>query len=470
MTMTMPEVEPADVMIRGAMIVTMDAQRRIITDGAVAFRGDRIIAVGKRADVEPRIAAAEIIDGRRFVITPGYINGHVHITGEPLTRGLVPDSAAWRANVFDWLIPLHRADTEAGERLSAQLAAAELLRNGVTTFLEAATVSSLDVVIDGVREIGIRARIGQRAQDRMPNAPMSQAAMTDAAIKVLQAEMERFPVSGRALVGAWPGLVGHITATDALWRAAADLAREHGAGVTAHMSPDEEDPDWYLAHVGRRPVQHLAEIGVLSERVSLTHANHLDDAEVDCLAQTGANITHCPATALKGSYGTTGCGKFPEMAAQGVNIMLGTDGANNNNNSGDLARCMWLMAGLFKDARRDSSLFPAHEALEMVTLNGAKALGLADQIGSIEVGKKADIVLHDIDRPEWRPLLNVVNQLVWSADGRGVHTVFVDGVKVVDNYRCTRIDEDALYAQAEEEGRALAHRAGLWDAGPWPIV
>jgi 5-methylthioadenosine/S-adenosylhomocysteine deaminase len=468
--MSMPEVEPADVLIRGAMIVTMDAQRRIITDGAVALRGDRIIAVGKRADIEPRIAAAEIIDGRRFVITPGYINGHVHVTGEPLTRGLVPDSAAWRANVFDWLIPLHRADTEEGERLSARFAAAELLRNGVTTFLEAATVSSLDAVIDAVREVGIRARIGQRAQDRMPNAPMSQSAMTDAAIKILQTEMERFPVSGGALVGAWPGLVGHITATDELWRAAVDLAREHGAGVTAHMSPDEEDPDWYLAHIGRRPIQHLAEIGVLSERVNLTHAIHLDDAEVDCLAQTGANVIHCPATALKGAYGTTGFGKFPEMAAKGVNILLGTDGANNNNNSGDLSRCMWLMAGLFKDARRDSSLFPAHEALEMATLNGAKGLGLADQIGSIEIGKKADIVLHDTDRPEWRRLLNVVNQLVWSADGRGVHTVFVDGVKVVENYRCTLIDEDALYAEVEEAGRALAGRAGLWNSGPWPIV
>ena len=128
-----------------------------------------------------------------------------------------------------------------------------------------------------------------------------------------------------------------------------------------------------------------------------------------------------------------------------------------------------LMAGLFKDASKDATIFPAAKAIEMATLNGAKALGLAEAIGSLAPGMKADLVLHDIDRPEWRPLLNAVNQLVWSADGRGVHSVWVDGVRVVDNYRCTTIDEDALYAEVQAAGEAVIARSGLPSLCDWPV-
>jgi 5-methylthioadenosine/S-adenosylhomocysteine deaminase len=456
----------ADVLVTHALIVTMDAERRIITDGAIAWRAGAIIAIGKTAEVEPQVRAREVIDGRRFVVTPGLINGHVHVTGEPVTRGHVPDDLGWYDNVFNWLIPLYHAQTEAEERLAGQLAAAEMLRNGVTSFIEAGTIRHLDAVADGLRQIGIRGRIAQWAQDRAFAPDDDQAGLTREAVKVLQAEMERYP--GGGLISAWPSLVGHMTATDELWREAAALAREHGCGVTAHMSPAEADPEWYLANTGRRPIEHLADIGVLGPHACLTHVAHLSDSEVDILAQTGASVIHCPMSALKGGYGATGS-KFPEMAAKGVNIMLGTDG-NNNGNTGDLMRAMFLAAGLFKDARRDTKLFPASEILTMATLNGARGLGLADSIGALEIGKRADLVLHDTDRPEWRPLMNVVNQLVWSADGRSAHTVFVDGVKVVDAYRCALVDEAALYAEAEIAGRAIAERAGLANPGPWPVV
>jgi 5-methylthioadenosine/S-adenosylhomocysteine deaminase len=458
-----------DTIIRDTMIVTLDPGRRIITHGSIAIDGDRIVAVGKAAEVDADFIGREVVDGRRFVTAPGFVNGHIHVTGEPLTRGFVPDDTGWYDNVFNWLIPLYQAQTEEEERLAAQLAAVEMLRNGVTSFIEAGTIRHLDAAVDGLRQIGIRGRVGQWAQDRAFSPDDDQAAMTRATIDLMQREMERFPGTGDALISAWPSMVGHMTGTDDLWREAAALAKAHGAGVSAHMSPVEADPDWYLANTGRRPIQHLAELGVLGPDLCLTHAVHLDDSEVELLAQSGTHVSHCPMSALKGAYGATGHGKFPEMAARGVNIMLGTDGANNGN-SGDLMRAMYLVAGLFKDARRDTKLFPAHEALTMATLNGARGMGLADRIGSLEVGKKADLVLHDIERPEWRPLMNVVNQMVWSADGRGVHTVFVDGVRVVSDYRCTLVDEGALFAQAEIAGRAVCERAGLSSVGPWPTL
>jgi cytosine/adenosine deaminase-related metal-dependent hydrolase len=231
------------------------------------------------------------------------------------------------------------------------------------------------------------------------------------------------------------------------------------------MSPAQSDPDWYIANTGKRPIQHLAEIGVLGPNVSLTHMVHVDGDEVAILAETGTNVIHCPGAALKGGYGATAVGRFPEMAEAGVTLLLGTDGGDQ----ADMMKSISLVAGLFKDARRDASLFPAHQALEMATVNGAKALGMSDRIGSLEVGKKADLVLHDTDRPEWRPLSNVVSQLVWSADGRGVHSVWVDGRRVVDNYRCTTIDEEKLYAEAQAAADSITGRSGLPRISAWPV-
>jgi 5-methylthioadenosine/S-adenosylhomocysteine deaminase len=203
--------------------------------------------------------------------------------------------------------------------------------------------------------------------------------------------------------------------------------------------------------------------------VVMTHCVQVDDREVAIIAETGAQVAHCPTTALKVSYGITQVGKMPEMAMAGINIGIGTDG-NNASNYSDLMRATYLVAGLFKDARQDPQMFPAEKAFEMATLGGARAMQLGDHIGSLEVGKHADVVLHDTERPEWRPLLNVMNQLVWSADGRGVHTVFVDGRMLVDDHRMTTIDESTFYDRCQRAGEAIIARSGLPDKAKYPVL
>lgn len=464
------DVIAADLLVTHSWVVTMDADRRILRDGALAIAGDRIVAVGPSDLVEQTVAAREVINGRdRFVVTPGMVNCHVHITGEPITRGTVPDDADWATNVFEWLIPTYLAQTPDEERIAAQLAALEMLRSGTTCFIEAGTILDLDTVVDALGATGIRGRVGQWVQDRAFAPDDDQVALTRQAVATIEGELARYPGAGDPLIAAWPCLVGHNTATDDLWREATALAAAHGAGITAHMSADPADPDFYLATTGRRAVAHLSDLGVLGPHLSLTHAIHLDDEEVALLAASGTNITHCPMTAMKGAYGATAVGKFPEMAAAGVNLQLGTDG-NNNGNAADLMRAMFVTAGLFKDSRRDASLFSAYQVLEMATVNGAKGAGMADRIGSLEVGKKADFVLHDRNRPEWRPLLNVANQLVYSADGRGVHSVWVDGRRVIDNYRSTLIDEERLFAEVETAAAAVLARAGKSTPSLWPVL
>jgi cytosine/adenosine deaminase-related metal-dependent hydrolase len=455
-------------LIEHTLVVTMDSERRVIADGAVAVRGTDIVAVGKTDAVAAGLEPAERVDGSRFVVTPGLVNTHIHITGEPLTRGFVPDDTPFEENVFQWLVPLYSVYTEEEERLSAQLAAAEMLKSGTTAFLEAGTVRFVDGVIDGLVEIGIRGRVGKWVWD-LPPEPEVYRQSTDEAIANLDATLRAHRRVAGGRIQAWSMIIGHTTCSDELWRAAREAADRYETGLNFHMSPAALDPDGFLAQFGQRPLVHLSELGVLGPDTVVVHCVHVDDEEVALLARHRCSVAHCPTTALKVSYGVTQIGKMPEMVRAGVNVAVGTDG-NNASNYSDLMRATYLVAGLFKDARRDPKQFPAEQAFEMATLGGAKAILADDEIGSIEPGKKADLVLHDRDRPEWTPLLNVANQLVWAADGRSVHTVVVDGRKVVDGYRLTTVDEHDLYARAQRAGEAIVARAGLPDRSKWPVV
>ncbi|HEX9474907.1 MAG TPA: amidohydrolase family protein [Steroidobacteraceae bacterium] len=459
--------ERVDTIIAGAVIVTMDAQRRIYGDGTLAIQGDRIAAVGTRQELAGRFEAKEVIDGSRFVITPGFVDAHIHITGDPLTRGYVPDDIdeAFGEKLARWVIPRFLAQNPDDERLSAQLAALQMLRSGTTCFLEAGTIRHLDAVVEGLNSSGIRGRVGVWVEGRDAAAAPHDTSASDAAIRTLEEEVGRYPANRGARIAAWPLLVGHATNTDAVWRAAKSIADSNDLGVSAHMSPFRADTEWYLEHVGRHPIEHLAHIGVLGDRLALTHLTHLSRAEVQLLAQSHTNAIFCPSAALRGAFGVSVTGRFPELHAAGVNIALGTDG-----DLPDLMRQMPLGAAVFKDARRDARIFPAHEVLDMAIAGGARLLRLHEQIGSLATGRKADLVLHDTQRPEWQPLLNALHQLVWSADGRGVHSVWVDGVRVVDNYRCTLLDEEEIYRKSRRAARELLQRSGVPARCAWPMA
>lgn len=452
----------ADTLITGATVITMDGQRRVIRDGAVAFAGDTIVAVGKSADVAG-IDARDVIDGRRFVLTPGFVNCHVHVT-ETLIRGFIPEALPFDEELGEWVIPLYKGHTAAEQAVSAKLAIAAMLRSGTTTFLEAGTILAFDEVMAAIESTGIRARTGRWTEDRAWDPAADAAGLTRDAYAALERDLEAYPQDGRR-IAAWPNLIGHMTATDELWRQVTALAKRTGTGVSAHMSPVAGDSEWYLANTGKRPVAHLADLGVLGPHLNLVHMVHIDGEEAALVAASGTSVTHCPGASIRCGYGVGRHGLFPEMAQAGVNIALGTDGADNH----DMMKVVTLMAALFKDARQDRSLFPAEQVLEMATVNGAKVLGLSDSIGSLEPGKKADIVAHDTRRPFWQPINNAVDQLVWSADGSGVHSVWVDGLRVVENFACTTIDEDALYDQAQAMAEAVIGRSGLPATSEWPV-
>jgi 5-methylthioadenosine/S-adenosylhomocysteine deaminase len=202
--------------------------------------------------------------------------------------------------------------------------------------------------------------------------------------------------------------------------------------------------------------------------VLFAHALRFDEHEIELVAKNDAKVTVSPATSVRLGMGTSLHGKLPEMRAAGICVSLGTDGLDWG--TGDMLLASRLAAGIYKDARMDTSALSSETALELITIEGARAIGLEDTIGSVEVGKKADLVLFDLDRPEWRPLLNPANNLIYNADGRSVHTVLVDGKVLIEAGTPTFVDETQLRREVQARAEALIEQAGLTVAPRWPVV
>ena len=453
-----------DLLIVNGDIVTMDPTRRVLLGGAIAITGSRITAVGSTSEFCARWPHAERVDAGGGVVTPGLVNAHQHITGDPLARSCTPDDLAPGRSIVEWSVPLHAQHTGDDDALCAQLTSAESALNGVTTIVEAGTIAFPGRVAEGIRRVGVRAAVGTWGWD-IDDAPF--AAPAAETLDRQRAVLDALP-SGGSITG-WVTLVGHNLASDELLVGAAALARERGVGMTMHLSPTSSDPEMYLARYGRRPVVHLDALGVLGRHLLLAHGVWFDDEEVELVLSSGTAIANCPWAYLRHGQGTTGHGRHAEMFLRGGRIALGCD-ATNAGDQFDILRAAALTAGLAKDVRADPTWFGAHEAFEMATIRGAEALGMSDDIGSIEPGKFADIVIHDATSPAWNPRGDTAMQLVWSADGRTVRDVFVAGHAVVRDRRCVNVDLTELHREAAVAAPALRARAGIQLQHRWPHV
>ncbi|MGH9087919.1 MAG: amidohydrolase family protein [Acidimicrobiales bacterium] len=459
-----PEDAAIDLLVVNGRLVTMDAGRRIVEGGAVAVDGGEILAVDGTPALRRRFTARRVIDAGGGLVTPGLVNAHQHMTGGPLVWSCIPDDLAAGASIFEWAVPLHDSERPADEELSARLSAAQCLRNGTTTIVEPGTVVHPEAVAAGLSAAGIRATVGVWAWD-IDDGPF--AAPAAEVLARIAAVLDRHPPGGR--VEGWVTLIGHSLASDELLAGASQLARERGVGMTMHLSPTSSDPDVYLARHGRRPAVHLERLGVLGRHLLLGHGVWLDDEEVDAVLRTGTALAYCPWAYLRLGQGVTSQGRHAEIVRRGGRVALGCD-AVNAGDTVDVLRTAALAAGLAKDQRIDATWFGAHEALEMATIGGAEAVGMADRIGSIETGKRADLVVFETASLHWASPADPALALVWSTDGRHVRHVVVDGQVVVDDGRCTTLDEGELFAEAAEASAALMARAGLRAPVRWPVV
>jgi len=395
-------------------------------------------------------------------VAPGFVDNQVHLS-EHLNRGLLLDDIPVDRYLPDWLIPLYSVMTAEDEEHAALLAGIEMIRTGTTTFCEAGTLFEPAAVAGAMERLGMRAILGRWTWD-LESGPARMRQSTREALRLNEAMLEQ--VNGRAgLVSAWPLLLGFGTCSEALIRGAKALADRHGVGwgmmhLASHPSRKTRD---------NLPLATLEDWGVLAPNAKLSHMVYLDGADIALLARRGVKISHCPTAGLKHTKGLAAHARVPEMLAGGVCVSLGGDSGNGSNHF-DMLRMMYLVANIYKDARLDVTVMPPETVLEMATIRGAESLLLERRIGSIERGKRADLVFYDRDQPEWRPLLNPLNNLVYAATGSSVRSVMIDGRLVLDDGRITTVDERAIYDRVEVLAREQVRRAGLTIESKWPTT
>jgi 5-methylthioadenosine/S-adenosylhomocysteine deaminase len=452
----------SDLLLVGADVVTMDAERRVLTAASVAVSHGAVAGLGTAADLRRRFPDAEELDARECVVVPGLIDAHQHTTGDPLVRSMIPDDISSDESIFDWIVPLHGVHDGDDDELSATITAVDALTRGVTTLLEPGTVANPLRVGAGLQQAGVRGRVGGWGWD-VEGMPF--AAPAD---EVLARQEETVKaLAPNRLVTGWVTLVGHDLASDELFAAAADLADRLDVGLTLHMSPGENDIAAYAKRSGLRPIEHLDRLGVLGPRLVLGHAVWLDDRELELVLESYSAIASSPGAYLRLGQGYTRAGRHGEFVRRGGRLALGCD-SHNAGDVPDVLHAAYLLAALERD--RGTHRLRADEVFALATVAGAEAVGMGEQLGSIEVGKAADLVVLDTRSIAWTPRGDLALQLVWGGAAGSVRDVVVDGEVVVRDRRPTRVDVDALRAEAADRSASLLRRAGIAVPHRWPVV
>ncbi|WP_427015658.1 amidohydrolase family protein [Pseudarthrobacter sp. P1] len=453
-------------------IVTANRSDEVIRNAAVLIRDGVIADIGPTWEVHARLAGASVdktIDGSMLGMTPGFIDTHVHLS-ETLSRAVFPDVLATRAWVFHWAKPFYAHVDEADERTSVLLGTAEMLRSGTTCFLDMGAQNDAGLTARAAGQIGIRGIVGRHAADIRPTeipAGWSDEMMdhhffknSTVALDALKSSVEQWNGYADGRIRCWVNIEGKEPCSLDLHIGARELAAELGVGTTYHIATSMEEAQVSQKRHGVWPISRIARNGGLGSNLVLAHAVAVADEEVKMLADHHTSVAFCPSSSLKLAKGAADIGKYPEMIEAGVTVGLGTDGVSAAGNL-NLHRQIHIVAGLFKDARRDATLVGARQAIRMATIDGAKALGWDDAIGSLEVGKQADLVLFDMNHHEWTPYADPEQALVYSASTASIAQTWVAGKAVFKDGRVTAIDETALRAEARERAARIVSRAGL---------
>ena len=437
-------------LIRGGTILTMN-DRFDVVDGDVSIRDSRIAAIG---DGLPG-AHDRVIDARGGYVLPGLIQTHVHLC-QTLFRGFADDLP-----LMDWLRtrvwPMEAAHRPDTLRAAARLATTELLSSGTTAVLTMETVHDTDVVFETVAASGMRATIGKCMMDSDAQVPKRLQEKTFASIEESLAILKRWDGAegGRMRAAFAPRFA--VSCSRELLEAVAGLSAERHALVHTHASESRDE----IAIVrkisgGLSNLEYLASLHLASPQLCAAHCVWVDDRDQQILADHDVKVMHCPGSNLKLGSGVA---PVPEMRARGITVSLGADGAACNNRL-DMFEEMRL-AAILQAMRKHPGVLPARDVLWMATRAGARTLALEDEIGSLEAGKKADVIIVDRDRPHLAPGPDPYSTLVYAARGSDVRTTVVDGELLVDEFAPVRVDRAEVAVAARAAARDLASRAGF---------
>jgi 5-methylthioadenosine/S-adenosylhomocysteine deaminase len=446
---TAQEKQNVDLIVSGGIVVTMDSGRAIHQDGSVAVSGDSIVAVGPRAEIEGRYQSPQVIDARGHLVLPGFINGHTHV---PMTlfRGL-HDDVTLNDWLYKYIFPAEAKNVnEEFVRWGTRLAAAEQIRAGVTTFADMYYFE--DAIAEETRAAGMRGVLGETFIDFPAPDNKSEAEML--------AYTERFLKrwQGDPLIHAAPAPHSIYTCSKKTLQDATALARKYHAPILIHVAEMKKEWEDSEKANGMSPVQYLEKIGVLGPNVVAAHCIFVDEADRKLLAQRGVGCVHNPSSNMMIASGVS---PVPEMRAAGVAVGLGTDGPAGSNNDLNLMEEIDLAAKLAKISKMDPLALNAKSVVEMATIDGARALHMEKEIGSLEAGKKADLILISLDEPNAVPMYEIYAQIAYSLKGSDVATVIIGGKIVMQDHLLLTVDERKVLEKAREYGKSVKSSLGM---------
>jgi 5-methylthioadenosine/S-adenosylhomocysteine deaminase len=430
---------PVDLLIRSGTVVTLDKDRRVIVNGGVAVAAGRIVAVGPAEDLSARYRPADVLDAGGGIILPGLINAHTHAP-MVLFRGIADDQ-----KLMDWLtqyiFPAEARNVTAEfVKAGTRLAALEMIRSGTTTFVDMYYFE--DQVAEAAKQAGMRAVPGATLIE-IPGASAPDSKTIPDALAYAERFLKRW--AGDPLIT--PALAPHsvFLCSPETLKAARALADRYAAPLLIHLSETRDEQEIARSRFNKTPTEHLRDLGFLRKGVLGAHGVWLSEGDRAILRAAEAGVAHCPQSNMKLASGAM---PVREALKEGLRLGLGTDGAAGNNDL-DMFEEMMSAAMLAKHASIDPTAAPAAAVLEMATLGGARALGMEDHIGSLEAGKRADVVVVGLDEPRLHPLYDPVSHLVYATKGSDVRHSVIEGRVVMRDRRVLSLDEAAVVAEAD---------------------
>ncbi len=441
--------QPVDLIVTGGTVVTMNGTRAVYEDGAIVVKGDTIVAVGSRNELEAKYVASQTVDARGKLLLPGFINGHTHV---PMTlfRGL-HDDVTLNDWLYKYIFPAEAKNVnEEFVRWGTRLAAAEQIRGGVTTFADMYYFE--DAVAEETKSAGMRGVLGETFIDFPAPDNKSEAEMLGYTEKFLN------KWQGDPLIHAAVAPHSIYTCSQKTLQDAAALARKYHAPILIHTAEMKKEWDDSEKQNGMSPVQYLDKIGVLGPDVVSAHCIYVDEADQKTLAQRQVGCVHNPSSNMMLASGVA---PVAAMRTAGVAVGLGTDGPAGSNNDLDLMEEMDLAAKLAKITKMDPLALNAKAVVEMATIEGARALHMEKEIGSLEAGKKADFIIISLDEPNAVPMYDLYAQLAYALKGSDVKTVVIGGRVVMRDRKLLTVKEEEVMAKAREYKKTIAASLGL---------
>jgi 5-methylthioadenosine/S-adenosylhomocysteine deaminase len=458
----------ADLIIANGYVVTMDPHRQIYADGAVAIEGRNIVAVGRTRDVLGKHRAAHVIDASGKLVIPGLIDGHNHAF-QYLSKGIGDD-----VDIMTWLYkrvyPYETHVTAEEAYVGALGNYVQMIKSGTTCFNDPGGYH-VDSLAQAALDVGIRGILNRSTRDIADQgAPVPEKLFEDLETNLVQGEaaVNKWNDSADGRLRCWFSLRYVFNVSDDLCRGIKQLADKHGVGIHAHAAAVEGENEAIEERFGKRSLERFYDLGLFGPNLYLVHMGYPNEREIDWLKTHDVKVAHCPSASMHGAYGVVGNQMMKQMIDRNLTISLGTDSATAGRYL-DMVRVMYLAACAHRDQFADATIMGAYKALEMATIQGARACLWEREIGSLETGKRADVVVVDMSGLRWHPNLDPVRSFIYAADGDDVETVIIDGKVVMQDRVILTVDEDKVTRDVIKAGRAWIERSGMTLDMPWPV-